>query len=447
MSNYRASVLKNSKFLGMRVDTQLILNYETVIKKYTSYIRLFALVVILLCFSGSMVFANSQSINPVLTVEGNTKTKLSFLRSLVNECLDEQNAISWDDIDESQLSQCVLDSKVFSEVELSVNNPEINIKVKERWTIVPIPYVRAQRDSKQYGLFIFDSNFLGRGKKAVVGGSTGNRGSTLFFLYRDPMVFYSRWTALAKYKKGQDDYVQYQGNVELNGYTQNEDTTEFRGGYKIKPWLEIAAQLELSRRSFDKLEPFNLSLENYRYAYLGPFFEYDRTDYQFYFQEGLKARLEAGSQIYRSDDSLLVAQYQFYLDWQYNAILNHALEIHFESRSKNSNDVRDSYKLGGGFGFRGVESNGIWAKQANSVAFDYKIPVWDIKFGTWTIGPFIDYAVFTPYDGNASQHSFSYGASIFMFVKKIAIPGVGIFVGHNDNYLGDFVSFAIGFGF
>jgi hypothetical protein len=32
-----------------------------------------------------------------------------------------------------------------------------------------------------------------------------------------------------------------------------------------------------------------------------------------------------------------------------------------------------------------------------------------------------------------------------MFLKKIALPGIGINVGHNDNYLGDFVSVSIGF--
>jgi outer membrane protein assembly factor BamA len=124
---------------------------------------------------------------------------------------------------------------------------------------------------------------------------------------------------------------------------------------------------------------------------------------------------------------------------------NHALQLHLESRAKNTDDVRDSFKLGGNLGFRGVESAGIWAKQSHSASLDYKIPFLDIKYGTWTVGPFADYAQFRPFDADSNKESIAYGVSTFMFLKKIALPGIGIVVGHNDNYLGDFVSVAIGF--
>jgi hypothetical protein len=138
-------------------------------------------------------------------------------------------------------------------------------------------------------------------------------------------------------------------------------------------------------------------------------------------------------------------------DWQYAIFRDytkfgkHAVQLHLESRAKNTDDVRDSFKLGDNLGFRGVESGGVWAKQAHSVSVDYKIPFLDIKYGTWTVGPFTDYAWFNEFDMNSNKESFAYGISTFMFLKKIALPGIGIIVGHNDNYLGDFVSVSIGF--
>jgi|GEM_PF-2269986 len=386
-----------------------------------------------------------SALEPQLYVEGNNKTKLSYLKARLDECLEEQNVLQWDAVDSSELSQCILDTKVFSEVDLDIDAPVVKLTVKERWTIIPIPFVRAQRDSNRYGFFLLDSNFLGRGKQAVIGASTGNRGNTFFTLYRDPAIFYSKWTGLLKYKKGQEDYFRYEVDAEIDGYSEKEDTGELRFGYKLSPWLEAALQMEITKRRFNTLEPFNLSLEDYRFIYLGPFLGFDHTDFHFYFQEGNKFRLELGTQIYRDDAASHVAQYQLVYDWQHAVYRKHALQLHVESRAKNTDDVRDSFKLGSNLGFRGVETAGIWAKQAHSISVDYKIPFLDIKFGTWTVGPFTDYARFKEFDAGSNKESFAYGISTFMFLKKIALPGIGIVVGRNSNYLGDFVSLSVGF--
>ena len=388
---------------------------------------------------------------PQLNVTGNHKTKLSYLKARVDECLEEQNATQWDDVDSDELRQCILDSKVFSEVGVSINAPVVDLNVIERWTVIPVPFVRAQRDSRRYGFFLFDSNFLGRGKQAVTGASAGNRGNTFFALYRDPAIFYSNWTGLVKYKKGQEDYLRYELDNEIDGYSEKEDTGEIRLGYKLSPWLETALQMEFTQRRFNVLEPYTLSLEDYRFIYAGPYLGYDHTDFHFYFQQGNKLRLELGSQIYRDDGASHITQYQLVYDWQHavfhdhKKFRKHALQLHVESRAKNSGDVRDSFKLGSNLGFRGVESAGIWAKQAHSVSIDYKIPFLDIKFGTWTVGPFADYALFKEFDADGHKETYAYGISTFMFLKKIALPGIGIIVGHNDKYLGDFVSVSIGF--
>ncbi|WP_455210318.1 hypothetical protein [Kaarinaea lacus] len=388
-------------------------------------------------------------LEPQLKIKGNEKTKRSYLKARVNECLEEQDVLQWNDVDSDELRQCILDSRVFSEVEVNIDAPLVELTVKERWTVIPIPFVRAQRDSNRFGFFLFDSNFLGRGKQAVIGASTGNRGNTFFTLYRDPSISYSKWTGLLKFKKGQEDYLRYELENEIDGYSEKEDTGEIRVGYKPSPWLEVALQMEFTQRSFDVLEPYTLSLDDYRFIYAGPFLGYDHTDFHFYFQQGHKFRLELGSQAYRDDSASPVTQYQLIYDWQHAVYSKHALQLHFESRAKNTDDVRESYKLGSNLGFRGVESAGIWAKQAHSMSVDYKIPVLDIKYGTWTVGPFIDYATFKEFDAditdNNNKESFAYGISAFMFLKKIALPGIGIVVGRNDRYLGDFVSVAIGF--
>lgn len=404
---------------------------------------------VFLALSLPALSTSTSVLEPQVRVAGNHKTKLSYLKARVNDCLEEQGASQWDDVDADELRQCILDSKVFSEVELNIDAPVVALTVKERWTVIPVPFVRVQSDSSRYGFFLFDSNFLGRGKQAVLGASTGNRGNTFFTLYRDPAILYSKWSGLVKYKKGQEDYLRFELENEIDGYSEKEDTGELRLGYKFSPWLEAALQMEYTQRHYTVLEPYTLSLEDYRFIYAGPFLGYDHTDFHFYFQQGNKFRLELGSQVYRDDNTPLVEQYQLIYDWQHAVYRKHALQLRLESRAKNTDDVRDSFKLGSNLGFRGVESAGIWAKQAHSVSVDYKIPFLDIKYGTWTVGPFVDYAVFKEFDadntGNKNKESFAYGISTFMFLKKIALPGIGIVVGYNDKYLGGFASVAIGF--
>ena len=40
----------------------------------------------------------------------------------------------------------------------------------------------------------------------------------------------------------------------------------------------------------------------------------------------------------------------------------------------------------------------------------------------------------------------SYGVGATFFIKKVNFPGLGIFYGRNNDFLGDFVSFTLGRG-
>lgn len=84
---------------------------------------------------------------PELQVQGNTKSQLSFIKHLVQDCLKELKVEEWSDLHSVELQQCVFDSKLFSKVDMVIAEPVIRISVIERWTIIPIPFVQAGQNS------------------------------------------------------------------------------------------------------------------------------------------------------------------------------------------------------------------------------------------------------------------------------------------------------------
>lgn len=385
------------------------------------------------------------ALSPV-EVEGNRKTTDGYLTDLVHECLEDQGGVTPAAADAAALRQCVLDSELFSEVEVGIEEGAVRLRVEERWSLIPVPYFSSQRDSTSIGLFVFDRNFLGRGKQAVAGASTGDRGGTFFLLYRDPGIAFSDWTARVSALQSRDDIYLYDGEDEQQGYARREQAVRVAAGYAFDRRLELGWGLGYADRSYDTLDDFTLSPEDYDFAFTGPELTYKDQRFRFYFREGHQLRLRAERQLERSDAGDEATSYELRYEFQYHAFARHAVKLQFEAFGTDSGDLRDAFLLGAEPGWRGVERNGVWAQHAWSVAFDYQVPVLEGRFGTWVVGPFADAARFQDADGIASpERSESYGLGSFLYLKRIALPGVGIVAGRNEQYLGGFVSVQIGF--
>lgn len=410
--------------------------------KYSVYYPLIFL--LLATVFSAAVYAESFPVQ--IKVTGNNKTRTEFIDFLVTDCLKDMDAENWADVKKNELRQCVFDSRYFRKVTIEITEPVIQITVIERWTVLPIPMVHAGENSSSAGIFLIDTHFLGMGKKVIAGGVSGDRGNSFFISYRDPAIYFSNWTASFSLSKQQTDYLRYEKDFEIDGYALTKNAASLAIGYKFLPSLEMGFQLQFDDSEYQLIEPYNLIPENYRYSKLGLFIDYNQTDYHFYFQEGYKLRVQIANQLSRNDNAENVTDFELNYDWQISMLEDHALQIKLQSRITDSNDVRDSYKPNGDLGYRGVESGSIWASELHSVAIDYKIPIFNSKLGVWTIGPFTNHAIFTEYDTEKQNSSTAYGAAAYMFLKGIALPGIGIIVGKNDDYLGNFVSFSIGFG-
>lgn len=130
----------------------------------------------------------------VISVSGNKRTRTIYIENIVNDYLARNRITRAADVNTVELKELIVDKELFSAVDVDVNGDRIDIRVKDRWTLIPIPIVTAQsgQDTK-YGFFAMESNLLGYGKVGVIGGMYSQSQSSFFLMYQDPEVGFSDW--------------------------------------------------------------------------------------------------------------------------------------------------------------------------------------------------------------------------------------------------------------
>ncbi len=116
---------------------------------------------------------------------GNAKTKDSYIQALVDTCFEDMSdavdRLKANDRLLNEIRQCLINSRIFHEVSVTAHERQINISVKERFTIIPIPLMAADSaGNRKVGFFLLESNLFGYGKLFVLG-STLSTGGYEFF--------------------------------------------------------------------------------------------------------------------------------------------------------------------------------------------------------------------------------------------------------------------------
>jgi outer membrane protein assembly factor BamA len=341
-----------------------------------------------------------------------------------------------------------MNSELFTEVRVTPGDP-LAIEVNDRWTLIPLPFVRSQEDSTNIGGYVIDSNFLGRGQLIVLGATFGSLGSTYFAMTHDPSVAFTDWTSRAVYLQDFGDILRYEGDVEIDGYHQKERNISLLPGYQFTPDLEGRALLSYTTRDYEEAESFGTVPEDYRFWTAGLAVELDKSDFRFYFRKGHRVELQIRHQFARSGEGDPTLSGQIEWDWQRPLPGRNVLKVRCDLMGVNSDAPVDSFQLGGEKSLRGVQEKGLWAQYLAGAVVDYHLPLREGRFGTWAAGPFVSYALYKPAAGGGEtgwEDTFSYGLGIFYYLKKVAFPGIGITAGRNGDFSGNFVAFQIGFG-
>ncbi len=372
-------------------------------------------------------------------IEGNKRTANSYIEKLASRCLEK--------IELDELDQCLVNSKLFSEVKIKRHKDVIQIEVKERWTLIPIPIFGAGGETTRFGMMILESNAFGHGKMVMLGGSVGDDGHLAMMMYKNESVRLTNWTAQLLGTLYKQDQYSYYKKEKLYGYHQDRSSILGGFGYRLSKDLSVALNVGYGHNRFDS----GLNVDkpkNFDAIYLVEKIEYKGGRYKFYFEEGINFTLVIAHQAIRDDSSKKLFQPGILIDWQRETWARQVLQVSFEAAYSNLNDIRNSLEEGQKRGFRGTETSSLWLNRYLSLSLDYQIPIKRASYGTWTIAPFMDIARFKSIvDLNGIESLISYGLGGYLFLKNIAIPGVGLELGYNSKFRGEFVNVSIGFSF
>jgi outer membrane protein assembly factor BamA len=380
-------------------------------------------------------------------VTGNERTRSSYIENIANDYLARNQINRAADVKVKELKDLIVDKELFSEVDVNIVGNRINIKVKDRWTLIPIPMAIAQsgQDTK-FGLFVLETNLFGYGKTGVLGGLFSQSQSNFFAMYKDPEVAFTDWMFGAYFSSSQKIEYLYDGEENIFGDNRNINGAGLSLGYAFSEKIKSDLNITIADVDYKTLNNYP-EPEDYKTSSAGLNLDWDDATFRYYYKEGWIGHFEMQRQFWRDDDTPESYQLRLQVSGEKNVFLEHVLQVQISGAYQDGGDERDLMRVGAKRGFRGIPDSGAWVDKYMTAAFDYQIPLWRSRIGTWTVAPFFDVGYLDQPTSNGRE-KISYtalGIGTYLYLRKLAIPGVGVQVGHNDTYQDTFFEVTIGF--
>ena len=239
----------------------------------------------------------------------------------------------------------------------------------------------------------------------------------------------------------------YKGEDKIYGDDRDSSLASFSIGYAFSDELEGSMGLGGAQHTFATLDDYDAP-DDFS-AILGSLhIEWDDTKYRFYYREGFKTQIFMEQQLVRNDDDEKTQGLWVQINEEANLFAKQVCQLQVMAGYLDGGDERSFFRVGGDKGFRGVPDRGAWVDQFLTASLDYQIPLWFSDAGTWTVAPFLDVGrLHQPEFGEEDVTYTSAGIGSYLYLKQVAVPGLGFEVGHNDTYQTSFFKFTIGFSF
>lgn len=395
----------------------------------------------------SAVISNKYLGEVTVSLEGAKRTKPRYVESLVKYCLEKGDYRSWESVDRAALGQCIKNARVFESVDVAVTQPEIKVTLSDRWTLIPMPSVYASNGKRSVGVFLFESNFLGIGKIVGVGGAVSTEGNTFSLMYRDPWVMFTDFTFGAIASRSSTELDAYNRTSTIYAYEKKETGVQLSPGYRVTPFITCSVSLNYSNKQYLQINAFP-SPADYASRGVGARLSYSNSDYKLFYNDGFSADIAWNRQVHRTDDLDRISSATARLEWDQLLFGKHALQLGVQASSQSSVvGIGDVATYGRSRGFRGIQPLGLWARQMATGSIDYQIPIAHWGHGTVTVAPFVDYGTYKPFFAGTGNYYTAYGVGAYYFINRINLPGVGLVVGNNKDFMGTFATVSIGAGF
>lgn len=395
--------------------------------------------VILLLFISFAVYAKPPSTTTTgvrlgeIQIEGLKRTKLSVVRALIP--LEKGQIIFQEDVE--NVETVLLKSGIFSSVSLSLtpqtqdSTPipvsDLVVTVEEKWSLIPVPYFTSDGESFNGGLFLIEANLFGYNTflmTAVYGGTNGLRG---LLVYSNPSIARSAWSHTLTGGFGTSDSAVYLPNGTLvRAFTSRYLNIGAGIGYSFTPQLDMSANATFRDWKIQNTETGIDSVPLTDSTYIEPeiSLRYDDTRLADVLTVGTTASLSSRFLFLESG-------------WEVSGDLSWSLAIWETQRLK--------FMLSGGYGempalaetdIDGKDGYRTLPKSSSadrwaSITTGYDLPIFRTSWGVGIIGHFWEVGMYDT-DVIAEPQIFGGpGAGFRLYLRKVAIPAVGVDIAYN----------------
>ena len=379
-----------------------------------------------------------------LKITGNKRTQDKFIKFIFNRCLKENSDVA-KGIYPKKLSQCMMNERIFHDVTVKETKDGWHVDVKERWTLIPIPRFEVDtQGNKYYGLGLAESNLFGRRIIVYAEYLTGTVNQFSVF-YLDPSFLLTnnvfRWRA----GLDKNDIVQAFEREIVNGFKEKEILGNIGFGHDWRKSI-LMGVFEYQNRSYEQLNDYDIPGDYQKY-YLGLDYFYDNRDFKISYNEGIIVILKLRLQIYRTDEAPRADIIFGMANYTRAGFWDHLLKLTGHFGLTSTRDERDALKKGRNRGFRGTLRFSIWTDSYFGAILGYDVPLIKWSFGTWVAGLFSDLTYINNINNLPPTKFFSGGIGTYFYLKKLAIPGIGVEYGWQNKTESTFWAFNVGFAF
>ena len=388
--------------------------------------------------------AKATESKQIFEITGNERTDTNYIKKLAQGCMEDRNDLVFEVSPQlDSLKQCLLNSKLFSEVKTSIEGDRIKIGVEEKWTLIPAPFYQSSGETRKAGIVLFETNFLGKGLTLALGATYSNRGNSFFGFFTDPSLYGTRYFTSLSARRESATFELKEDNENTEKLLEKSISGSIILGYNFS-WLRLSGQLSRNNRSYEGHEDFTVP-EDYCTTQAGLTLEYDRRDYMLYFSEGFYARARYAENLNQDDSAKRLKTANYLLSWQHKIVSDHALYIQTTAAKNVGGRLTDAERVGSTKGFRGIETRTAWAESYQTETLEYQMPIKSFEKGTLTWALFVDEGHIQNRGGNNSDARYTApGVGVYFYLKRLALPGLGLEYGVNHEYQGTFVNFSLG---
>ncbi len=387
-------------------------------------------------------------VDPIITrieVTGLKRSKDSLIKHLCGiqpgDRLSEFNPVAC----KNSMMKSGLFSEVTIDTVISENSAVIHIHALEKWTLIPMPFAASNSNSSMAGFFLMDMNMLGLNKKLFVGGIYSTYGWKTNLGIIAPHIGSSNYTGsifseISDYRYENADakgevYEQYDARLQKAGYSL---------GYKFFNMLTLSVTGNYNNTDvYNRVDTTKDDIRDARALGQGLSLRIDTMRHTGTFLHGLYLRTDYTHGIPLGSTGAEYDSVESRLVYSFGGFSDHLVKFYGHA---GTGDMPDAFeeRIGGKPGFRALPPEQIPADTYAGGFIAYEIPWLYLSWGTITAQGYWENGMYSRTESPVT-YFYGPGGGFRLYLKKIAIPAVGIDTTYNFEERSLEMSAAVGF--